>query len=299
MAEVRTRNVLDPLTLSKITNLQLRAQMVAEGLMSGLHRSRAKGSNVEFAEYREYIPGDDPKHIDWKAYGKLGRYYVKQFEEETTLRAYLVVDSSESMAYGRGAMTKLDYAVTAAAALAYMLLHQRDAVGLALFDAHVRRFLPARSQLGHLSPIAQALTEVRAHGTTSVADTIGELATKIPRRSLVAVFSDLLEDPEPAAKALASLRHHKHEVVVFHVMDTDELEFPFDHLTQFESMEDDRTVQADPLAIREQYLEEVARFIAAYRERLLAERIDYQLLDTSRPLDQALTWYLGWRERRR
>lgn len=297
-AEAQPRGVLDPLTLSKIAGLQLRARTVAEGLMGGLHRSRRKGSNVEFAEHREYLPGDDPKHIDWRAYARLGRYYLRTFEEETSLRAYLAVDVSASMGYGRGPMTKLAYAVTAAASLAYLLLHQRDAVGLMLYGAGARRFLPARAGAAHFSAVAEALEGARPEGGTDVPSAVEELAAKAPRRALILFFSDFLDDPESAAAALASLRRRKHEVAAFQVLDADELTFPFEHLTRFESMEDDRVVQADPEAIRANYLEELARMLSAYRGRLLSERIDYTVLDASKPLDAALAAYLAGRERR-
>ncbi|MCA9772942.1 MAG: DUF58 domain-containing protein [Myxococcales bacterium] len=290
--------LFDPLTLAKITNLQLRARMVVEGYLTGLHRAHHKGSNVEFAEYLEYLPGDDPKHVDWKVYARSERYLIKQFEEETSLRTYLLIDGSASMGYGRGAMTKLTYAVTAAAALAYLLLHQRDAVGLATFDAGVRSFVPARAQLSHLPVLAEAMVAMRPTGRTNLRAAVDMLATEVKRRSLVIVLSDFLDESDDAIRALASLRRRHHEVLAIQILDHDELTFPFDHLTRFESLEDDRFAQADPLAIRDEYLRELARFLDRVRAGFAAERMDYVRFDTLDPLDRVLTAYLARRERR-
>jgi uncharacterized protein (DUF58 family) len=292
---------LDPVALAKLQNLELRARSVVEGALAGLHKSPHHGSSVEFAEHKEYAAGDEIKHIDWKAYGKFDKYYVKRFEEETELRAYLLVDSSASMDYRGAGVSKLEYARTLAASLAYLLLRQQDQVGMVAFGEKLRGFLPPRSRGGHLSDLLTALEGVTAQGRTDLARAIAYLSEVMQRRSLVAVFSDLLGTGAEVSHLLRGLRARKHDVVVFHLLDHDELTLPFEGTTVFESMEDERKLVADPGDVRKAYLAELERFIAGYRTGLAEGDVEYHLVDTSTPPALALLEFLTgpWRTGRR
>ena len=290
------KSLLDPLTVARLSNMALRARYVVEGVLTGLHKSAHMGSSVEFVEHKEYSPGDEIKHIDWKVLGRSDKLYVKQFEDETNLRAYLMVDASASMAYASGGVSKLQYATYAAAALAYLMFQQTDAVGLALFGESIRHYIPALSKLSHLPVVMQALEQAEPQGRADIAQALDELSERVKRRGLVILFSDLLDDPAPALKALKLFRHRRHEMIVFHVLDPDEIEFPFDKTTLFKSMEDDRRVLAHPRSIARHYRAELRKLLQTYRQECLASQIDYWLLNTAEPLDRALTQYLATRE---
>ena len=289
---------LDPAALSKIGGLELVARLVVEGFISGLHKSPYQGYSVEFAEHRQYSPGDEIKHIDWKVYAKSDRFYVKRFEEETNLRAYILLDCSGSMGYGDG-ISKLDYACYLAASLAYLMLRQRDSVGLVAFDEGIRRYIPPRGEPSHLHVITTALEEAEPGGETSVAGAIHQLATRLKRRGLIILISDLLDEPEEVIKGLKLLRHRKHEVIVMHVLHPHELELPFEGMTIFRDPETGRTLKADPSAIRGEYRRRVEEFIRAYKTGCGANYIDYVLMNTSTPFDHALSAYLSRRRARR
>jgi uncharacterized protein (DUF58 family) len=259
---------LDPVALSRLNNLELRARSVVEGALSGLHRSPHHGSSVEFAEHKEYAPGDEIKHIDWKAYGKFDKYYVKRFEEETELRAYLLVDCSASMDYRGKGVSKLDYARMLAAALAYLLLRQQDQVGMIAFGERLRGYLPPRARSGHLNDLLTALDGVRAEGRTDLPRAIAYLSEVVQRRSLIVLFSDLLGGQDQVRSLLRGLRARKHDVVVFHLLDHDELTLPFEGTTIFESMEDEQKLLADP------------------------GDVEYHLVDTSEPPANVLVRFL-------
>jgi len=296
--------LLDPLVLAKLANLELRARSVVEGALSGMHRSPHHGASVEFAEHKEYSAGDEVKHIDWKAFGKFDKYYIKRFEEETELRCYLVVDASASMGYAGRGVSKLDYARMLAAALAYLLLKQQDQVGMIAFGDKLRGFVPPRARSGHLSDLLGALDELDAAGRTDLQRAMAYVSEVAPRRSLVVVFSDLLEEARgdrDARHLLRGLRARKHDVVVFHTLDADELTLPFEGTTVFESMEDDRKLLVEPADVRRAYFEELSRFIEGYRRGLAEGDVEYHLVDTSRPPSQVLLEFLDgpWRNRGR
>jgi uncharacterized protein (DUF58 family) len=296
-----SRRYLDPKVLDRIEGLELKARLIVEGWISGLHRSPFRGSSVEFAEHREYVPGDDIRFLDWKVFGRSDRLYVKRYEEETNLEAALVVDVSASMTY-RGddvGHSKLDYARWAAAALAYLITQQQDAVSLCLFDEEVRRVLPAGSNPVHLRTIMAALDQAQPTGATGVRRALREVGEALRRRGLVLLFSDLLDDPHAIAQGLRQIRDRGHELILFHVLDPDERRFPFERLTRFEGLEGGPDVIADPEALQRAYLEEVDAFTRQVRRACHANRIDYLLLDTSESLGTVLSAWLARREARR
>jgi uncharacterized protein (DUF58 family) len=293
----RHQNYFDPLVLAKIANMSLRARHVVEGLLSGLHQSPYRGYSVEFAEHREYAPGDEIRRIDWKAYGKFDRYFVKEYEEETNLRAYLLLDASASMDYGSEGIRKFDYGCYLAVSLAYLMLRQGDDVGLITFGAQVQRYIPPRSGLKHLQALTSLLEATQPQGETRLEQVLREVAGKIKKRGMIIVMSDLFDAPEMVLRTLKYFRHRRNEVMVFHLLDKNELEFPFERLTMFEDIEDATSrLLADPRAIREAYLQQLQGFIEDYRRSCRRERIDYNLFPTTTPLDVALTRYLARRQ---
>ncbi|MBL8952962.1 MAG: DUF58 domain-containing protein [Myxococcaceae bacterium] len=291
-------SVLDAATLSRISGVKLRARAVVEGVLSGLHKSPHQGQSVEFAEHKEYAPGDELRHLDWKAFGKFDRYYVKRFEHETNLRAVMVVDGSGSMAYGSGPLTKLDVARTLAGALSYLLVRQQDATGLTVFAGNQLRDVPPRANASHLNVVLDALDDLGAHGTTDLASAADHLAEKVPRRAFIAVFSDFFDDRADALKRLIALKARRHDLAVFHIVDPLELTFPFEDPTLFLSMEDDRRLEVHPAEIRESYLEEFNRFLADTKATCTAADVDYERVRTDEPLDAVLLRFLARRQGR-
>lgn len=295
MAEDYSR-YLDPKVLNKIGGLELKARLVVEGFVSGLHASPYKGSSVEFAEHRQYVPGDDIRHIDWKVFGKSDRFYIKEYEEETNLKAYVVVDVSKSMAYaGEEAVSKLEYAKFAAAGLLYLIQQQQDAGALVTFSGKVADFLPPSSNPSHFRNMMKALSEARPDGSTDIGTIFAELAERLRSRSLVMVFSDLMDEEQAILKGLAHMSHRGHDVIVFHVLDHDELTFPFDRMTRFEGLEVEERLLVDPRDLKEAYLAELEAFQKAVKSACLKNRTDYVPLDTSARLDVVLTTYLAQR----
>lgn len=289
---------LDPEALGRLKSLSLAARLVVEGYFAGTHRSPHHGFSVEFAEHREYTPGVDPRHIDWRVYGRRDKLYVKQYEEETSLRCYLLLDKSASMGYGSdGRLSKLQYASFLAASLAYLMSLQHDTVGLITYDAAVRDLIPPRQGIGHLHAIMEKLDHTEPGGETSLGATFHQLAEKIKRRALVVVISDLFDDPRELVGALKHFRHKKHEVIVLQTLDPAEITFPFDDITRIEDMENRREVASDPRAFRKTYLEELNRFLNTVRAGCLEAQIDYALADTSQPFDTFLGDYLARRQR--
>ncbi|HEY3323867.1 MAG TPA: DUF58 domain-containing protein [Planctomycetota bacterium] len=289
--------LLDTATLARLGSLQLLAKAVVEGFILGLHRSPFRGFSVEFAEYRSYAAGDDIKHIDWKVYAKTDRYYVKLFEEETNLACHIVLDASGSMAYGSQPLTKLGYASRLAACLAYFMMNQRDAAGLAVFDTGVRSFLPARLRQSHLQHILGTLEECKPGGETDLAEPLHQVAETIKKRGLVVVISDLLGDITPLSYALQHLKFAGHDVIVFQILDPHEIEFPFEQVTEFRDLESGEKITTSGRAMREQYLKEFAAHQAAVKDALADLKIDHALFDTRMPLDNALAEYLYKRSR--
>jgi len=294
-----SRPLLDPAVLARLETLRLRVRAVTEGILSGLHKSPHHGQSVEFAEHKEYTPGDEIRHIDWKAYGKFDKYYVKRFEQETNLRAYLVVDASGSMGYRSdpSGLTKLELASMLAASLGYLLVRQQDAAGLLLVQGRVTSAVPPRASASHLGPVVDALQAARAEGETRLEAAVDWIIEHAPRRASVLVFSDLLDRDERIVKKLAQLGRRKHEVTLFHVLDPAELEFPFDDPTLFLSMEDDRQVEAHGREVRKGYLEALARWLEDTRRAAAEADVDYAMCRTDRPLEDVLLPFLARRER--
>lgn len=295
------RSYLDPVTLSKIGRLELKARLIVEGYISGLHKSPYHGFSVEFAQHRQYAPGDDLKHLDWKVLGRSDRYYVKQYEEETNVRCLLLLDTSESMKYQSpgAALSKLEYAKHIVASLAHLILSQQDAVGLMLFDRELRRIIRPSSSRAHLREIVQGLEQIEPHDRTGLEAVLHDLAERIERKSLVVLISDLFDDPDRILSGLAHFRHRRHEVIVFQVLDDYEIRFPFQDMTLFDGLEELPEIQADPRALRAGYLRAFERFQNRLQRGCRNNKIDYQVVNTAEPLDQALSTYLATRGQRR
>lgn len=263
-----------------------------------MHRSPYFGQSVEFLQHRQYVAGDDLRHVDWKVWGKQDRLYVKQYEEDTNLRACMLVDLSASMAYGGGAMTKCDYACTTAAALSYLLLRQQDAVGCVAFDESIRQIVPHRTSNHHLTTIVKALSVAAPRDKTYLSTVLAQVAENFPRRGLMVVLSDLLVDADDMLRGLRRLRQRGHDVLVLHVLDDHELDFPFSGPTRFEGLETDEQLSCNPRALREGYLRALDEFLATVRRGCARDRIDYALVRTSAPLDAALIAFLNHRNHR-
>jgi uncharacterized protein (DUF58 family) len=288
--------ILDAQSLSRLAGVKLRARAVMEGVLTGLHKSPHQGQSVEFAEHKDYAPGDEIRHIDWKAYGKFDKYYVKRFEHETNLRAVMVLDGSGSMAYRSGALSKLEVASTLAGALSYLLVRQQDAAGLAIVSGGRIEDVPPRASAGHLNVLLDALQNLEPKGTTDLFAAADLLAEKLARRSLVLVFSDLFDDRADALRRILQLRQRKHDVAVFHLVDPAELTFPFEDPTLFLSMEDDRRIEVNPREIKESYLEEFNAFLQEMKETCAAADVEYERVRTDEPLDQVLLRFLARRQ---
>lgn len=292
-----TKRFLHPEAIKRIARLDLRARHIVEGFLSGTHRSPYFGQSVEFAEHREYTPGDDLRHIDWKVWAKQDRYYVKRYEEETNLRSTLLVDVSGSMRYGSGAMTKYEYACTLAVSLAYLLLRQQDAVGCIAFDETARTVVPLRTKRNHLQSLVAALDVSEPKQKTDIQRILRQVAESYPRRGVIMLFSDLLTHRPSLFKGLQLLRQRGHDVMVFHVMDDDELDFPFNGPTRFEGLEVPEYIACNPRALRDGYLTALGAFLEEVRRGCTRHMIDYTLIRTSAPLDAALAAFLSYRLR--
>ena len=290
---------LDPVTLAKIEGLDLKARLVVEGYIAGLHKSPYQGISVEFAEHREYVPGDDIKHVDWKVWSRTDKLYLKQYEEETNLITYLLLDTSESMRYRSNGVSKLDYARLIAAALAYLVLQQQDSVGLATFDHEVRHFLRPSSHPSHLKQILHLMDTTAAEHKTNVATIFHDLAERFKKRGLVIILSDLFDEVPNILSGLKHFRHRRHEVVIFQVLDPAEIDFPFQDTTLFKGMESMPQVLSEPRALRKAYQLEFENFLTEVRRGCRGNNIDHVLLRTDQRLDVALSAYLAARMARR
>jgi uncharacterized protein (DUF58 family) len=286
---------LDPAVLARLGTLELKARTVVEGFLSGLHRSPFKGFSVEFAEYRQYMPGDDLSSIDWKVYARTDRYYVKKFEEETNLNCYLLLDVSASMGYGSAGVTKLEYGSVLAGSLAYLMQRQRDAVGLTTFDDAILTMMPPSARPSHLRSLLVTLDRMTLGKQTNVAKPLHQLADGMAKRGMVILISDLIDEPEHVIDGLRHFRFRGTDVVVFHVMDPAELTFPFTRASRFRDLEGGDELMAVPSVVRQEYLETLNGTIDRYKRELGAAGIDYRLLDTSEPLEFALMSYLSTR----
>ncbi len=293
---------LDPEILSKISGMELRARTVVEGFLSGLHRSPFKGFSVEFAEYRQYTPGDDPRHIDWKVYARSDRYYVKEFEEETNLHCHILLDLSGSMSGTSGQtvaaprLGKFEYATYLAASLAYFIFTQRDSVGLVAFDQEIRLHIPAKARPGHLHHMLLELEKLQAGSNRKEQpELLHQVTESFRRKGMVILISDLFGEIAPLARALEHLRFRGHDVIVFQIMDEFELNFNFSQMTRFVGLEGEAPIMALPQAMRERYLQNLQNHLAALRQACGANRVDYTLLTIDQPLDFALQAYLAAR----
>ncbi|MCS7044732.1 MAG: DUF58 domain-containing protein [Gemmataceae bacterium] len=286
---------LPPDVVARAQVLGLKARTVVEGLRVGDHRSPYRGFSVEFVQHREYVPGDDIRHIDWKSYGRSERYTIKQYEQETNYAAHIMLDASRSMLYGEGTSNKLEYAKVLTAVLAYLVVHQRDSVSLNVFDAGWRERLPASGQLGHVQTILQTLESVEPRDKTAVAPLLHDLASQVRRRGLVFLISDCFDDVDALVGGLQHLRFQGHEVIVFHVLHPDELEFPFGGMVKFDALEEKRELLTRPQLIRPRYLKAVARYLEALQQGCERNHCDYVRINTGRPLAETLTAYLARR----
>lgn len=289
--------LLDPRFVSKMARLDLTARLVVEGFLTGLHRSPYHGFSVEFAEHRQYMPGDPLRHLDWKVLGKSDRKYIKQYEEETNLRASILVDTSASMGYGSHAISKLDYARQLAAALSYLMLRQHDAVGMFAFAAGRAEQIPPRSTMGHLRPLLLLLERLTPGGGTDFTASLHSLAERMTRRGLVVILSDLLDEPERIAQAIHHFRHHKHEVLVFHLLDPMEVSFEFSREAVYVDLETGERVTTRPQELRTDYRRRVGEWKDRLRQSCIEKRAEYVPLTTDQPYDRALLEYLSKRTR--
>lgn len=297
----KTKHLADPQTLARINRLELRARNVVDGVIAGMHKSPHRGSSVEFAQHRDYVQGDEIRHIDWKVYGRTDRYQIKQFEEETNLKATIVLDTSTSMDYKGVAspLSKREYGSIVAAAIGSLLLRQRDAVGLALFDEGVRQYIPPSSTSMHFRLILDTLELKESKPKTGLGSTFHDLAERIRRRGLLIIISDLFNDPDEILRGLQHFYHRRHEAVVFHILDRDELTFPFKETTLFEGMEGEPSITAEPNALRKEYLRAFETYLERLKRGCRELDMDYQQMPTDMPLDEALSRYLASRMQRK
>jgi uncharacterized protein (DUF58 family) len=295
------------MVVSHLANMELKARLIVEGYIAGMHRSPYHGFSVEFAEYRQYMQGDNTRHVDWKVYGKTDRFYMKVFEEETNLRATIILDKSGSMGFTsaapdretapRAGVDKLTYGGLLAASLAYLMIHQQDAVGLCLFDDKVRALTPHRSVRKHLFYLLSALERIEPGEKTRISPALHFLAERVKRRGLVVLISDLMDKPEDVLMGLKHFRHRGHEVIVFHLLDPREMDLDYRDEVEFQDMETDRKLRVEPAFLKEQYAKNVQDWVRMLDRGCKAHQIDYNLVSTHTPFDQALTAYLSKRVR--
>lgn len=289
------KQYLSPEAVARIARLEVKARQVVEGFLSGMHRSPYFGQSIEFVQHREYVPGDDVRRIDWKVWSKTDRYYIKQYEEETNLRTTLLVDVSESMLFGSGKSTKYDYGCSLAAALAYLLLRQSDAVSLLAFDEAIRGVVPSRSRQTHLGSILSVLINESPAKKTGLYDILRYVADEKSQKGMVVLISDLFVPREGLFRGLRLLRQRGHDVMILHIMDDEELDFSYTGTTKFEGMEELGDLTCDPRSLREGYLAAVQAFLDEVRRRCAAGAVDYQTIRTSEHIDAALRHYLNHR----
>ena len=293
----KTNHVLSPEIISRLNNLSLKARYVVEGFMVGLHKSPYHGFSVEFSEHRAYGAGDEIRHVDWKLWGKTDRYFVKQYEEETNLKAYLIIDQSLSMNYASNKTSKLEYAKLLSASLGYLMLKQQDAVGLTLFDDRIRVNIPARSKRSHLNVILSKMEKIKAGPETRMAPVLHSTAEVIKKRGLIILISDLFDNQEEVLSGLQHFRYKGHEVIVFHIMDPQEMKLDFSQRTRFRDMESGEEIITDPWHIQKDYQRDMKQFCNNYKIQCRQNNIDYIQLATDSPLDMALSEYLLKRKR--
>jgi len=295
---VTSPKYFDPRTLARLASLRLRARHIVEGYVAGLHRSPLRGYSIEFSEHREYVPGDDLRHVDWKVFGRTDKFYVKQYEDETNLLCYLVVDGSESMMYSSTAasFSKWEYAQSLAAALAWLIVSQQDAVGMTIVDEGIRHQIPTASSAPHINQIIDALESHTPQRPTDLGKSLHELEQRLPRRGVVVVISDAFDDVDAMLAGLQRLRYRQHDVVFFHILDPAEIDFPFQRKTLFRGLEGIPSVVADARGIRKAYLDEFSGFLRAVERGCRARQIDYLRLNTQLQFDVPLSAFLTRRQ---
>ena len=288
-------NFLDPTVLAGLDNLELRARVAVEGFLSGLHKSPHRGFSVEFNDYRHYQRGDDMRHLDWKLYARSDKFYIKQYEDETNVRCVILLDTSASMGYSSGGLSKLNYGVTLASALSYFIMRQRDAVGLITFDDQVREYIPAKCRQPHLMHILRTLSTVESGTKTDVVRPLTDLAASLTKKSIVILITDMLDDEERIINTLQNLRGMGNDIITFQIMDDAELNFPFNEASEFIDMENNESYITSPAAIRKAYLNNLNEFLFYCKKKCQSSGVDYCLLNTAEPLDEALTSYMSKR----
>ena len=288
-----SRKYLHPEAIRRISRLDLRARHIVEGFLSGGHRSPWFGHSVEFLQHRQYAPGDDLRDVDWRVWARQDRLYIKQYEEDTNMRCHVLLDVSASMGFGDGPLNKYEYGATIAASLAWLILRQQDAVGALTFDSEVRGRVPVRSRQKHLLTLVEALDEFSPEHKTGLFSVLRQAAATFPRRGMMIVISDFLCDVDETLRGLRLLRQQGHDVMVFHVMDDQELDFELEGLTRFEALESDQELRCNPRALRDGYLQALDQFLNQLRRGCARDRIDYALVRTSEPLDAVLPSYLS------
>ena len=294
---MNNREFLNPEIVAKLDRFEIRARLIVEGFITGLHKSPYHGFSVEFLEHREYNPGDPIKHIDWKVFAKSDRYFIKKFEEETNLKSYILFDCSKSMGFTTQKVSKLEYGKTLAAALSYLMISQQDAVGLLSFDKRIRDYIPARSAKTHLNTIFHKLDELLPQSTTKIATVLHSLADRIKKRGLIILISDLLDEPEEIVMGLQHFRHQKHEVIVFHILDNQELTFKYNSKTKFIDMETGEEIITQPWEIKKRYLQKIEEMRKFFSLKCYNSFIDYVPINTNTPYDKALFAYLIKRQK--
>ncbi len=297
MALRRRYKYLEPEAASRLRNLNLVARSVVEGFVSGLHRSPYHGFSVEFADHRKYTPGDNIRDLDWRAWAKSDRFYIKRYEEETNVNAHLLLDVSASMTFRSRGLSKLEYACFLAASLAYLMVRQQDSVGLVVFADGIEKRLPPHSSTLHLNELLRTLETVEPVAETDIAATFHQLAEMIKRRGLIVILSDLLDEEREVLRALRHFRHRRHEVIIFHILDPAERRFPYSRLTDFIDLETGSRLQVDPRFVRQDYLKQIEAFINTYRKGATESNIEYVLADTATPYDRLLLAYLARRSK--
>lgn len=295
------RKYLEPRTLARISSLDLRARLIVEGLMTGMHRSPYQGISVEFAQHRQYVPGDDIRHVDWKVFGRSDKIYLKQYQEETNLQLVLVVDASESMGFGSvksasgEGWTKYDHATSIAASLAYMAIQQQDSVGLAIFDQVLSRYFKPSNAPAQWKMVVQELQQVPRWNKTNTGKILDQIAERLTHRSLIVILSDFFDDPAGIKKGLRHLRYKKHEVMMFQVLDPQEVEFPFEDVTMFQGMEELGELLTEPRSLRDAYLDQLNQATEELKKTCRGMQIDFQRMNTGDTLDVALSGFLATR----
>jgi uncharacterized protein (DUF58 family) len=317
------RKYLDPNVISKLSNIELKAKFVVEGFIAGLHKSPYHGFSVEFAEHRQYMPGDDLKYLDWKVLGRTDRYYIKQYEEETNLKSYLIVDASRSMSFMSDenklnvlspfkkffgskekhpasgnikSISKLEYATYLAASISVLMNFQKDAAGLVIYDEKINTFIPPKATSQNLKLILNTLSHVEGAGMTNTASALNTIAERIKRRGLVIIFSDLFDDQQAVINSLKHFRYKKNEVIVFQILDPLEMSFAIDSPTIFKDMETNKEMLSQPISVMQSYKDAVQQFLDNYKRACRTDNIDYVLLSTQTPFDTALLEYLNKRK---